>query len=500
MKKIRLILVIVFLIVACITGCGHKGGVGKIFHGKKYEVRYELNGGTLISGNLLQEVEKGEDAEDPEVEREGYILDGWSESSQDIDSNRVIVAQWKRAWKVEFDTRGGEVDSGDLSQIIGEGEQPNPPVVTKEGSDFLGWEPEIKEADGDTIYVARWSAMSPQYIYDEAAPCVVEITNYDENNEANSLGSGFFMDDEGRVITCYHVIEGAYSLSVTLQDGSVYEVDRILAYDDEIDAAILETGIKDTRYLKKADEKADEGENVYAIGSSRGMTGSLSDGIVATSSREIDGVQYIQMTAPISGGNSGGPLLNSNGEVLGINVMSMQESQNLNFALDISELDKLDYESPVTIRKFYELTNIGFIYGESVKQFLSNASKTEEESNDSMLRSDKLTSGEWVAGVLSDVEDRDFYYIDITSSGRVRFELAPCIKSDTDSIMCGVLRMKDDEYEVVSIMEESSNYTYNNEKVCVVDIDEPGYYFLFVAYDDDYEFDHMPYYLVCAYR
>jgi len=95
------------------------------------------------------------------------------------------------------------------------------------------------------------------------------------------------------------------------------------------------------------------GSVVYALGNSKGMTSTFSDGMITYSNREVDGVRHIQHDAPISGGNSGGPLINIYGEVIGINTWTLLDSQNLNFAIHVSELEKLDYSTPMTVEEFY---------------------------------------------------------------------------------------------------------------------------------------------------
>ena len=102
------------------------------------------------------------------------------------------------------------------------------------------------------------------------------------------------------------------------------------------------------------DRDHDVGEVAYALGNSRGLTSTFSDGMITYSNREVDGVSYVQHDAPISGGNSGGPLINKYGEVIGVNTWTVLDSQNLNFAIHVSELDKLDTNEALTMAEFYE--------------------------------------------------------------------------------------------------------------------------------------------------
>ena len=85
------------------------------------------------------------------------------------------------------------------------------------------------------------------------------------------------------------------------------------------------------------------GESVYVIGSSEGLTSSFSSGIVSSAQRTAGDIDYIQITAPISHGNSGGPVLNSKGEVIGISTLSIVDGQNLNFAISINTVTQIKH-------------------------------------------------------------------------------------------------------------------------------------------------------------
>lgn len=196
--------------------------------------------------------------------------------------------------------------------------------------------------------------LSAKEIYDKCAPATVEI--HAELTGMISQGSGFFIDD-GVVVTNYHVIDGAKKIEVLTQDNKVYKVDKILGYDKKIDIAILKIPSAN-QSLTLNENGVSVGETVYALGSPLGLTGTLTDGIVSTASRKSDGVDYIQITAAISSGNSGGPLLNTYGEVMGINSMTIVEGQNLNFAINISELGRIKTDSPVSVSEFYQSNEI----------------------------------------------------------------------------------------------------------------------------------------------
>ena len=189
-------------------------------------------------------------------------------------------------------------------------------------------------------------------MYNKSVKYVGEIVTYDKNGNELALGTGFVATSNGNVITNYHVIEGAYSATICI-DGTTYNIVSVLAYDKDIDLAVVKidaTGLT-CAYVCKNSVKV--GETIYAIGSSRGMTNTYSQGIITYSDREIDGVYHIQHDASITHGNSGGPLINVYGEVVGINTWGMSDSQNLNFAVSSKELDNLVYGAPLSLQDFY---------------------------------------------------------------------------------------------------------------------------------------------------
>lgn len=189
-------------------------------------------------------------------------------------------------------------------------------------------------------------------IYDRSKVFVGEVTTYDKNGQGLGIGSCFVITTDGGIITNYHVIEDAYYAMVAL-NGKEYEVEYVLAYDKDIDIALLKIDATGLTTAKVCMNAHNVGETVYALGSSKGLTLTFSDGIISYSDRVIDGVSYTQHDAPISGGNSGGPLINAYGEVIGINTWTVRDSQNLNFAINASELNNVAFCEPMTMQQFY---------------------------------------------------------------------------------------------------------------------------------------------------
>jgi putative serine protease PepD len=187
-------------------------------------------------------------------------------------------------------------------------------------------------------------------IYDRASPGVVEIRvaaqGVDPNEspfapddlpfqQPGATGSGFVIDDEGRIITNQHVVGEAETVTVVFQDGEEAEA-RVVGTDPSTDVALVQLenpGDHDLDPLPLGSSDALEiGDPVVAIGSPFGLQGTLTSGIVSALDRElrapngftIDGA--IQTDAALNSGNSGGPLLDSQGRVVGINSQIQSEN------------------------------------------------------------------------------------------------------------------------------------------------------------------------------
>ena len=173
---------------------------------------------------------------------------------------------------------------------------------------------------------------------------VVQIVVSDRAGNEVSLGSGFIVSADGKVVTNYHVVQNAYSGVVKLASGSFFPIEGVLAMDTDKDLAILKVEGKRLPFLNISPTlDLHVGDQVVAIGSPLGLEGTVSDGIVSALREETPGKDWIQTTAPVSHGNSGGPLLNMRGNVVGVITwgISLQEGQNLNFAIPSEEVKSL---------------------------------------------------------------------------------------------------------------------------------------------------------------
>ncbi|MGD0077961.1 MAG: tetratricopeptide repeat protein [Sedimentisphaerales bacterium] len=166
-------------------------------------------------------------------------------------------------------------------------------------------------------------------------PCVVLIETFDKDNKPLAQGSGFFINNKGHIVTNHHVLKGAYRATVKTSNGMEYPVEGIIAKNADADIVKLVVNIPDanTPFLNLSEIVPSEGQDIVVIGNPLGLESTVSAGIVSAV-RDIPAFgKIIQITAPVSPGSSGSPVLNSNGEVIGIATLVVTKGQNLNFAI-----------------------------------------------------------------------------------------------------------------------------------------------------------------------
>lgn len=174
--------------------------------------------------------------------------------------------------------------------------------------------------------------LAPRDIAARTRPAVVLVTALDGGTELGE-GSGFLVSSDGTLVTNRHVIEGADALRVQLSTGEVYDQVYFISDDERRDLAILRipaTGLP--RLAIANDEQVAVGDPVYVMGNPLGLEGTFSDGLVS-GKRMVAGVELLQITAPISPGSSGGPVLNARGDAIGIATLMLTEGQNMNLAV-----------------------------------------------------------------------------------------------------------------------------------------------------------------------
>jgi len=215
---------------------------------------------------------------------------------------------------------------------------------------------EVKYRDG--LYENEKTVIE---LYKRAKPSVVNVTSMTVQRDylgrnlqriPKGMGTGFVWDKDGRIVTNYHVIEGAGAAIVVFDDGSKYQASLVGARRD-FDIAVLRVNAPAKKlFAIDIGESKDllVGQSAYAIGNPFGLDQSLASGIISALDREIEskaGVNIpgvIQTTAPINPGNSGGPLLDSDGRLIGVNTAIISPSgawAGIGFALPVDRVNEV---------------------------------------------------------------------------------------------------------------------------------------------------------------
>jgi S1-C subfamily serine protease len=163
-------------------------------------------------------------------------------------------------------------------------------------------------------------------------PAVVTVIGYNADGKVIRLGSGFFVSENGHLITNLHV-SGVARAEVKLPKGELYPLTTLLSEDKQADLVKLSVEITGgtPHYLQVSGSRPEVGEHVLAVGSPMGLEQSVSEGLVSAIRTIRSRGEFLQISAPISQGSSGGPVVNLKGQVIGVATFQIR-GQNINFA------------------------------------------------------------------------------------------------------------------------------------------------------------------------
>ena len=189
----------------------------------------------------------------------------------------------------------------------------------------------------------------PWYLHNVVAPVqksVVTVAALNMQGEVLRIGSGFFIDRDGTLVTNDHVLEGAYQAEIKTADGDKYPIRSVVARNPLVDLMKVRVQIPREQVVpvKLADVEPAIADRVVVIGSPLGLEQTISEGIVSAVREYPANGKVYQLTAPTSPGSSGGPALNLRGQVIGVVTFQSAEGQNLNFAVSIKSLQMLTKE------------------------------------------------------------------------------------------------------------------------------------------------------------
>jgi S1-C subfamily serine protease len=237
--------------------------------------------------------------------------------------------------------------------------EPNPPAAVSAPKNTRHWLVPVGVAAGSIslillivfgIYLSKKPPDAGDKHQDIArsTAAVLTIVGYENAGKEEAQGSGFILTGEGLGATNYHVLEGAQRAFAQCCNGRKFEIKSIEGADRDKDLVVFQLQQQGSNeplnglptVALDTTGGISVGEKVIAIGSPQGLENTVSDGIISAI-RSDNSVRYLQITAPISPGSSGSPVLNENGQVIGIATMQMREGQNLNFAVSAEYLQPL---------------------------------------------------------------------------------------------------------------------------------------------------------------
>ncbi|MFM6191798.1 HhoA/HhoB/HtrA family serine endopeptidase [Planktothrix sp.] len=225
-------------------------------------------------------------------------------------------------------TSGTIADPNLVSSVV---EQVGPAVVRINATKTV--ESQVPEAFNDPLFQRFFGSQMPD------AP---------QQEIVRGSGSGFIVNSNGQIITNAHVVDGATKVSVVLKDGRQFE-GKVIGTDPVTDVAVVKIEANNLPTVKVGNSEAlQPGELAIAIGNPLGLDNTVTVGIVSATGRSGSQVgipdkrvSFIQTDAAINPGNSGGPLLNQNGEVIGMNTAIIQGAQGLGFAIPINQVQRI---------------------------------------------------------------------------------------------------------------------------------------------------------------
>ena len=239
----------------------------------------------------------------------------------------------------------------------------------------------------------------------------------------NSRGSGFFVSSKGEILTNYHVIKNAYNIRVSTKEGKKFNA-QIKDYDSNNDMALIIINSSATPFLKISPVLPRQGESVIAIGNPKGLEGTVSNGIISAF-RENN--KWVQFTAPISPGSSGGALINLRGEVVGMPTQYMTEGQNLNFAV-----------APTLLNNFFKTAQKNNSLRRTQTQTQKNQNFSRDNKKISLPNSRGFNSIKWNA-TFSSIERTLNKELESINNSEILFtagEIYKAFRANLDVIVC----------------------------------------------------------------
>lgn len=332
----------------------------------------------------------------------------------------------------------------------------------------------LKQNIAVTVTKRKYNAAD---LFKMANPSVALIEMLNDRGQVVSSGSGFVVN-KGEVVTNFHVVQGEENVEakVSFANGLSIRTRVIKRYDENLDLAVLDISRLSTAppILKMNGTKVTTGEKMYALGSPRGVSNTITEGMISNNNVVMDGFPYYQFNASITYGNSGGPLINIYGEVVGIVTAMIEDSQNMNYAVPIRQLGLLDPRSSELIADI-QIPTLPIPYGKG--------DTFEEEPNDEWLKSDILQyANGFIHGTTSSLDDIDVYVLNVNERTSLEFFAGYDDVRLSPYLAFGVYDINEEPlaYSEPYLSRNGDGMTYQTLDMTV----NPGIYFLVVFAQD----------------
>jgi len=196
-----------------------------------------------------------------------------------------------------------------------------------------------------SVLLNQAQELPAEKIYEQSLPSVLTLRI--ENKAGDRyVGTAFLALQQGIAVTAWHVIYDAVKVTAKFADGASCEVIGFIDFDETKDIALIRVDSKERPLMTLATATPMVGSRTYVIGSPKGYEFSIGDGLLSQV-QKVDGFNQYQVSCPFSPGNSGGPILNTHGEVMGIAAWTRNGAQNVNFATPATEVVHLNPDKPI---------------------------------------------------------------------------------------------------------------------------------------------------------
>jgi V8-like Glu-specific endopeptidase len=265
------------------------------------------------------------------------------------------------------------------------------------------------------------SLLSSEDIYQKMNPGVVFIEAFAENGSLIGSGSGIIVGENGTVLTNYHVIVNSSRpsyVSIKLTNGQVYKAYKVLAYDKIRDIAVLKIdSVEKLPALELGNsEEIKVGQNIFTIGYPLGVGSVMSTGIISSAKTTVEDKEFIQISAPISPGSSGGALINAYGAVIGITTATLTEGQNMNLAVPINAFKMMPLSKEILLSQIIDNATSESTSSESKE----TAQVYELEPNNEKERATLVNGSEFIIQGHSDTQsDADYFKFTVSKFAKV---------------------------------------------------------------------------------